>query len=88
MSNYNRLPKETLEGEGWVEPKEVNPKLEKGQMLGSVKYEVVDGKGIKTYEVLDPPPVIEQIVQPDPYKLLEQRIAKIEEGMLQEAVTK
>lgn len=82
VSNYNRLPKAILEVEGWVEEIEVKPTVTKEQMLGAVKYEIVDGKVIKTYEVLEKPKIAEP--EPDPIDDIKKRLEAIEGKVLME----
>ena len=82
VSNYHCLPKEILEAEGWVEEVEVKPMITKDQMLGSVKFEVVDKQVIKTYEVLEKPTVIEP--EPDPIEDMKKRLDALEGKVLME----
>lgn len=54
VSGYNRLPKETLEAEGWVEEEEVIPEYDPSkQELVGPRYGLAKGRAIKTYDVVD-----------------------------------
>ncbi len=75
VSNYNHLPQQILEDEGWVEPKVVMPPLGKDQEYGSLKYEQVKDEWVETREVVDKPPVIEVV---DPLDELRRRIEALE----------
>lgn len=82
VSNYKHLPDKVLEKEGWVEPEEVKPAITKDQEFGRVKYEVKDGKAIKTYEVLEKPKVVEPVI--DPIEDIKKRLDALEGKVLME----
>lgn len=84
VSNYKHLPGKVLEKEGWAEPEESKPKITKDQELGKVKYEVRDGKAIKTYEVIEKPKVVEPEPVIDPIEDIKKRIDALEGKVLKE----